>query len=93
MRGIPFRLPNYLSLFYDPGPQPYNPGQSEYPWGGHMGMQFSAQPWPNVVATVGALANNSGTARMRAGLPVVNRYAPLPEDYMFINGFSGKSKG
>lgn len=88
-----FNIPNPASLAYDPGPQPYSPGESEMPWAGHMGMQFSAMPWPGAVPVLHVLANNSGTPRDRAIIPVVNRYSPLPADYMYIGGFAGKSKG
>lgn len=49
--------------------------------------------WPNVVPVINALANNSGTPRNRASVPVVDRYATDPFNYMYLSGVVGKSKG
>lgn len=56
-------------------------------------MDFMLVPWPNAVPTLNALANDPGTPRARAIIPVVNRYAPLPTNDLFIGGFVGKSQG
>ena len=88
-----FRIPNIVGRIFAPGAQPYSPGNSHQAWGGHMGMQFSAMPWPTPVQSINALANNSGTPRSRAPIPVVNRYSPLPSDYLIIGGIVEKSKG
>lgn len=92
-RGVPFFMPYIAGQQYAPGPQPYNPGESHQPWAGHMGLQYNPLPWPGIVQTINALANNSGTPRSRAILPEVDRYATLPSDYLFIGGFVGKSQG
>jgi hypothetical protein len=89
MRGVPFRMPNIQSLAYDTGYQPFNPGESDaafFPAGQLL-------PWPRVVGTINALANDPGTAHMRAPLPVVNQYAPFPANYLFLSGVVGKSQG
>lgn len=94
MRNTPTFFPYHAGMAYAPGPQPNSPGNSHLPWaGGFMGASASKQPWPGAVPVLHVLANNSGTPRARAPLPVVNRYAELPSDYFVINGFVGKSKG
>lgn len=87
-----FRMPDNSGKRYAPGWQPNSPGNSSTPgWNG--GMTFMAVPWPNAVPTINALANDPGTARARAILPDINRYAVLPTDTLFIGGFVGKSQG
>ncbi len=94
MRGIPFRIPNIAGNVYAPGPQPSDPGESYLPWAGHsIGARNSPMPWPTMVAVFNLNIGNSGTARMRAPLPVVNTYASLPNNYLFIGGMVGKSQG
>lgn len=90
---IPFRIPNLAGTVYAPGPQPYNPGESVQPWGGFMGLKNAITPWPLMVPVINALANNGGTPRSRAPIPVVNQYSPLPSELLYIKGFIGKSKG
>lgn len=90
--GALFRVPDNSGKRYAPGWQPNNPGNSSTPgWSG--GMDFMPIPWPNVVPTINALANDPGTPRMRAVLPDINRYAFLPNEYLFIAGFAEKSQG
>lgn len=85
-------MPNIQGREYAPGWQPNSPGNSSTPgWTG--GMDFNPIPWPTMVPTISALASDPGTARQRAILPDVNRYGVLPEDYLFIAGFVGKSQG
>lgn len=87
-----FRMPDNSGQQYAPGWQPNSPGESSTPgWSG--GMDYMLVPWPNVVPTINALANDPGTPRARAIIPVVNRYAPLPTNDLFIGGFVGKSQG
>lgn len=90
MRGIPFHIPNLIGNVYTPGNQPNNPGEPTAHW---IVERFNLIPWPRVVGTVNALASNFGTPHMRAPVPVVNRYSPLPENYLFIAGIVGKSQG
>lgn len=56
-------------------------------------MDFMPIPWPNAVPTINALANDPGTPRERAIIPVINRYALLPTNDLFIGGIVGKSQG
>lgn len=94
MIGIPFRIPNIVGTQYAPGPQPNNPGVSYMPWAGHaIGSSNSPKPWPTMVGVVNLLIGNPGVARNRAPIPVVNRYAPSPQNYLFIGGIVGKSQG
>ena len=87
-----FRVPEITGKQYAPGWQPNSPGNSSTPgWNG--GTVFEQIPWPNVVPTLNALASDPGTARQRAIQSDVNRYAPLPENFLFIAGFVGKSQG
>lgn len=87
-----FRMPDNSGKTYAPGWQPNNPGNSSTPgWSG--GMDFMPIPWPTAVPTLNALANDPGTPRERAIIPVINRYAYLPTNDLFIGGFVGKSQG
>jgi len=87
-----FRMPDNSGKVYAPGWQPNSPGNSSTPgWNG--GNYFNAVPWPNAVPSLNALANDPGVPRERAPIPVVDRYAFLPEQYQFITGFVGKSQG
>lgn len=89
-----FRVPEIVGRSYSPGPQPSSPGNSHIPWAGaFMGLSASAQPWPTRVGVFNLLIGNPGQARARAVIPVVNREAPAPSDFMFIRGFVGKSQG
>jgi hypothetical protein len=90
----PFFVPNIAGRAYAPGPQPYSPGNSHYPWMGNaVGLSASAQPAPTPVGVINLLIGNPGLARIRANPPVVNQYAVLPSDYFYIRGFVGKSQG
>lgn len=88
-----FRIPNLANQFVlDPGPQPYNPGQSDSVARARL-TPYTVKPWPIVVGTINALMSSPGIPRARAPVPVVNNYGPNPANYLFIGGFSGKSKG
>ena len=88
--AVPFIVPNVQPRFYAPGPQPNSPGESHIPDGN---PHFSPIPWPNVVPTLLAWANNPGTPRANAPVPVINRVAPLLENFLFIGGIVQKSRG
>lgn len=90
MRALPFRVPYVTPLVYDPGPQPFDPGESVRLYGG---KPFTLQPWPNSVQTINTLLSTPGIARMRAPVAVNNQYSNDPANYLFISGFVGKSKG
>lgn len=90
MRGIPFSVPYIEGTQYAPGPQPNSPGNSVAIW---PHTTANLVPWPIPVPSLVALANNAGDPRMRAPIPVVDNYALLPENYLFITGFKGKSQG
>lgn len=93
MRGIPFSFPNLANQFVlDPGHQPYNPGQSDSVAKARL-SPFTLKPWPNVVRTINALLSSPGTPHMRGATALVNNWSPVPANYLFIAGFSGKSKG
>lgn len=93
MIGLPLMVPYLANQFaYDPGPQPYAPGQSDSV-AKAMLNPYTVKPWPKLVPTLLALASTPGVARTRAPVAQVNRYSPNPENYLFIAGFSGKSKG
>lgn len=90
--GALFNVPDNSGKQYAPGWQPNSPGNSSTPgWNG--GQTFNMIPWPNAVPSLNALANDPGTPRNRAPLPVIDRYAFLPDQYLFIQGFVGKSQG
>lgn len=91
MRGGIFNIPNPASLAYIPGPQPFDPGNSVYQYTGSRAD--ARHPWPPLVPSLLALANNAGHPRDRAIVAVNNRESPRPENYFFISGFVGKSKG
>jgi len=87
-----FTVPENSGKQYVTGWQPNNPGEASTPgWVG--GQCFGPIPWPTAVPTFNMMASDPGTPRMRGGQPDVNQYAPLFQNYMFIGGFSGKSKG
>lgn len=85
-----FHVPNIQGYAYAPGPQPNAPGVSHFPWDS---WKESPVPWPNVVPSLNALANDPGTPRMRGGQPVINRIATLPADWLTIGGIVRKSQG
>lgn len=78
---------------YTPGPQPDNPGVPTASWLNPEVYGKLHKPWPRVVQSIMALASDPGTARIRAGQPVVNRVATFPDNNLFIGGFIGKTKG
>lgn len=93
MRGIPFMVPYLANQFvYDPGPQPFNPGESDSVAKSLL-SPLTLKPWPILVDTISALASSPGIPRNRAPVPVVNNYGPNPQNYLFIAGFTQKSKG
>jgi len=93
MQGTPFVFPYLANQFaFDPGPQPYSPGQSNSVARRALNP-FTLKPWPNVVGSINALMSSPGTPRMRAPVPVVNNYGPNPSNYLFIGGIVSKSKG
>lgn len=83
-------MPNIVGRLFRPGRQPYNPGESQMDSGGPA---FNLIPWPNAVPSLLALANNPGIARERGMAIVNNANAQLPENYLFIGGVIGKSRG
>jgi len=87
--SIDFRMPNIQGKRYDPGRQPYNPGESQAGNGPH----FSPLPWPNIVPSLVALANHPGVPRAQALQITNNSTAPAPANYLFLAGFAGKSRG
>lgn len=93
MRGIPFFIPYVANQFFpDPGQQPLNPGVSVSRSKAFQ-SPFTLKPWPNLVPSLNALMSSAGTPRLRAPTALVNNWSPVPANYLFIAGFSGKSKG
>lgn len=93
MRGVPFNVPYIANMFaFDPGQQPYDPGQS-YTASKARQTPFTLKPWPNAVGSLNALLSSPGAPRARAPVAQVNNWSPNPANYLFIAGFSGKSKG
>lgn len=88
-KGDVFNMPNIQGTVYAPGAQPYSPGNSHIAW---SGATFNPIAWPKTVPVINALANNSGTPRSRAIVPVVDRYAPDPYNYLYLSGVVGKSR-
>lgn len=86
-----FNVPNIVGKKYAPGWQPNNPGESSTP--GWPGASMQVLPWPDAVPVLNTLANNPGIPRARAPVPVVDRYADSPENYLFIGGAVSKSQG
>ena len=88
---LPFFMPNIRGKKYAPGNQVYDPGESHV-----MGAQiprFKAQPWPNAVPSLVALANHPGIPRARALQIDNNSEAVLPANWLYLSGFAGKSRG
>lgn len=86
-----FHVPNIAGRQYAPGWQPNSPGESSPV--GWPGAVFQPTPWPNAVQSLSTLANFAGIPRARGELPVNNRFAELPSNYLFMSGFVGKSLG
>lgn len=87
--SFPFRIPNIVGRLYAPGPQPNAPGESVVPYNNF----YHGIPWPNAVPSINALANFAGQARDWPIQSVNNAVATLPEQYLYIGGYSEKSKG
>lgn len=86
-----FHMPEIVGRAYAPGPQPYNPGESVTPnW---PGSAYKPTPWPRGVQTLSTLANFGGMPQARAEVPINNALAGLPENFLFMAGFTGKSQG
>lgn len=85
-----FHMPYIAGTQYAPGIQPNDPGESV---AFNMGALFNPLGWPTAVGVLNTQIGNPGFARARAGTPVNNRYADLPENWLFIAGFVGKSQG
>ena len=85
-----FKIPNLASLSFDAGAQPLNPGQTPSAF---FLTPYTKKPWPGIVDVLRMLANNPGVPTSRAPVPVVNQYAVLPDNNLFIGGFVGKSQG
>lgn len=85
-----FHIPNIVGHNYSTGRQPNASGESVTPW---SGAAFELKGWPNAVQSINALANNSGTPHARGAVPVNDAYAFSPENYLFIAGTLGKSRG
>lgn len=83
-----FAIPNitswpvYGAQIRDPG-EPYTPPV----------VGFRPLYTPNWVPVLHMLGSDPGTPRSRAVLPLVNRYGPLPTDYLFVAGVAQKSQG
>jgi len=85
-----FRVPNITPKVYRPGRQPHSPGESQIDSGN---PHFNQIPWPNSVPSLIALANHPGTPRNRALQISNNSTASAPNNYLFLKGFAGKSRG
>lgn len=85
-----FNMPYIAGTVYAPGIQPHNPGESNAP---HTGALFNPLGWPTKVGVLNLLIGNPGQARARGPVPVNDQYASLPENWLFIAGFQGKSQG
>lgn len=92
-KAFPFNMPNISGNVYAPGWQPNSPGNSHIAWAGHMGLKDSPQSWPSQVPVLNVLASFEGVARTRAQLPFVNRFSPLPSEFLFLQDQVGKAKG
>lgn len=82
-----FFMPYLAATFYNASNQPFSPGTP----GGAVRVGFDPKPWPQIVPSLNALANNQGTPRAQAVAQVNNRVAVAPANYLFIAGFEGKS--
>jgi hypothetical protein len=87
--ALPFNFPYIAGASYAPGLQPNSPGESAMPYGTY----FHVIPWPNAVPSINALSNFAGMPRDYPIAIVNNANAPLPTQFLFFGGFSGKSKG
>lgn len=85
-----FNMPNISGHQYAPGIQPNSPGESVAPWPGAV---FELKPCAAPVPVINLLIGNTGQARQRGVKPDVNQYATLPENFLFMAGFTGKSRG
>lgn len=88
--AVPFFMPDNAGRQYVTGRQPWNPGETQ----ADSGMPFFHMiPWPRPVASLVLLAHHSGIPRDRALLPVNNSTASQPENFLFLSGMVGKSRG
>lgn len=93
---VMFHVPYDASVIYNRGRQPNAPGEPTtdmrpFYAGTVSGCGAQMVGWPNIVGTINAMASQSGIARNRGVLPVVNRYGPLPTRQMFIAGVLQKT--
>lgn len=88
---VGFFMPNIQPRHYDPGRQPYNPGESQIDYIGNG--RYRSIPWPNAVPVLHVLSSNPGIPRDRALQIDNNSYSYLPANWLFISGFVGKSRG
>lgn len=93
--AIPFRIPNIAGSQFVIGPsQVFNPGEPNSTWKqSDLGMADDPKPWPHFVGVINLLIGNPGMPRSRGQIPVVDRFAPNPENYLFLGGVVSKSKG
>jgi hypothetical protein len=87
--ALPFNFPYLAGGAYSPGRQINAPGESCQPYGPF----FNLIPWPKLVPTISALANFPGMPRDYPVGISNNATATFPNNILFIQGFSGKSKG
>lgn len=87
--SLPFRMPNILGRVFNTGPQPFAPGETATPYGTY----YHGIPWPNPVATINALANFAGLPRDVPVGVINNAQAPYPHNYLYFEGYTGKSRG
>lgn len=85
-----FNFPNISGERFDPGRQPYSPGESQIDSGN---PHFSPVPWPNAVQSLVALANHPGIPQGRPVAITNNADAVAPSNWLYIAGFAGKSRG
>ena len=85
-----FHVPNIQGKTYAPGQQPNSPGES---YVAPIFPYYSPVPWPNMGPSLNALANHPGIPRDQPIQISNNSVAPAPDNYLFLAGIVGKSRG
>lgn len=86
---LPLLYPYIAGKKYAPGRQPNAPGESCLPYGSF----FQKIPWPTQTGLINALSSFAGVPRDMPIAPVNNATTVLPANYLYIDGFVGKSRG
>jgi len=84
------RVPYFSGKTYDPGTQIYIPGESFL---ATSGPAYDIKPWPSMCAAVLNLWSYGGVPTAQPVAPTVPPLSAFPNNYLYIAGFTAKSKG